>query len=181
MKRSMLAGLIAALALGLVGAPASADGETSYAPPYDEGPSGGDAVSHSQRSDDGRIAIVRATPHPGGISCPGDGAFAKWQVDHELTGPVETITVQYSEAAIDPFVFVLLSARRADGEWLGSEQVRGPLVGDGEVALTLDPALFDDGTLAPGEVLTIQFGLEMASACPHVNAGTARFTELTVS
>ena len=111
------------------------------------------------------------------------GAYARYEVEHTLTGPVSAVTADFTEPAVDQFVFAVLSVRDADGRWLGSAQQRGPLlVEDGSLGVDLDPALFagEDG-LEAGDVLRIQFGLEMASACPHVNGGTVRFTQLSVS
>jgi hypothetical protein len=182
MTRSILVGLVAALALGLVGVPAGAENGATYSPPFEDGPAGGGTGSYSDRGDDGRIVIGRVYPVPGPIQCPGGGAFAKYEVGHTLTGPISTVTATFTEAAVDQFVFVKLSVRDEEGEWLDTVELRGPLLLEGDITLELDDALFagEDG-YEPGDVLTVQFGLQMASACPHVNGGTVRFTEITVS
>jgi hypothetical protein len=177
----VLAGMVAALALALAGVPAGADNGATYGPPFDEGPVGGGQGSFTQADDDGRIVLARIYPAPGPLNCPPGGAYAKYQVNHTLTGPISTVSAEFTEALVDPFVFAVLSARTADGEWLGSTQQRGPTVLDGTLELELPQEAFAADGLTTGDVLTIQFGLEMASACPHANFGTARFTQITVS
>jgi len=183
MARRVMAWVAAGVVLTLAGSPATADNGATYQPPYAAGPSGGGAGSYTDLGEDGRVFIGRLYPVPGPLNCPPGGAYARYEVEHTLTGPVSAVTADFTEPAVDQFVFAVLSVRDADGRWLGSAQQRGPiLVDDGALGVDLDPALFTgDDALEPGEVLVIQFGLEMASACPHVNGGTVRFTQLSVS
>lgn len=184
MKRSMFAGLVTVLAFGLIGAPIAADEHgATYTVPYGEGPEGGENFSYTDGDEDGRVVIGRLNPVPGPISCDPGGPFSLYQVEHTLTGPVETVRATYTEALVDPYVFVVLQVRRPDGDYLGYTAQRGPLYLDGELEALLDPADYydeEDG-LWEGDTIMIQFGLVSASGCPQLNGGTARFTQVDVS
>jgi hypothetical protein len=179
--RSLLAALVAVLTLGVSGTAVSAGNGATYTPPYADGPAGGGPGSFMQRHADGRMVVGRVYPVPGVINCAGGGTFAKFEVPHTLTGPVSSVTATFTDAAVDQFVFAVLSVRDEDGDWLDTTQRRGPFLLDGELTVELDEHLFGEDGLGPSDVLTIQFGLEMASACPHANGGTVRFVHIEVS
>ena len=169
--------VVAALVVALLpagGSLAVAKGK-SYTAPYKEGPTAGDQWAMSSATpDDGRILIGRAYPIFNPISCAPGGAMAKLTIKHKVTGKLKSVTADFTEAAFDGYTFATVAVKDAKGKWLASDRVRGPLAGDGSVTAKL----FD--TAKRGDVVTIHFGMEMASACPNLGGGTARFTQVTV-
>ncbi len=174
-SRRLLAA-VAVLVCALTGAPAShaAPASTTYEPPFALGPTGGDNRGISSAEPDGRVTVARAYPAPGPISCPGDGHFATLQVVHKAKGSIRTVTAEFTDALVDPFVYVSVGVRDARGRWIGSTKVAGAQ-GSGEVVV---PVRWDKSVRLP---LQVQFGLELSTACPHVDAGTLRFTQVTLS
>jgi hypothetical protein len=150
---------------------------TTYVPPFAEGPTAGDDFNLSYADGtEGRLLLGRAYPVFNPISCAPGGGAATFEITHPVSGAFDRITAAFTEAAVDSYVFVTLSARTADGQWLASTRQRGPLVMSGELTAPLLRELPEDT-----EAIVIRFGLEVASACPHVNGGTVRFTSVTVS
>lgn len=177
--RLVRAALIAALVVGLLpaaGAAAKAK-ETTYEAPYKQGPEGSGAGGFTYGNpDDGRVFIGRMYPVFNPISCGPGGGFSKLQVKHGVKkkGKFSTVSVDFTDAAIDPYTFVTVAVKNKKGDWLASGRQRGPIVGSG----TLETEVF--GKLPKKGKVTILFGLEMASACPQLNGGSARFTQVTV-
>lgn len=177
-RRLLSTGVLAVLAIALLALSGSSD--TTYEPPFALGPSGGDDSNVVQAEEDGRVTVARAYPHPGGIGCPGRAGYARLQVTHEASAPVEAVEVAFTEAVVDPYAFVVADVQTADGTYLGSRQQRGLIAGDGALTIPVDwPAGLTDG--ADAVELTIQFGVQLSGACPAADAGTVRFTEVTVS
>ena len=176
-SRGRIAVVAAVLSLMLTSGAVAAGTETTYQPPYAAGPQGGDSFSQrSANTADGRVFVARAYPIFNPIQCGPGGAFARLQVDHTITSAITKVSATFSEAAVDPYTFVSLAIRDSKGNWLASTRTRGPIVDGG----TITANLFKPSPKA-GQVVTVQFGLDMASACPHVNGGTAKFTSITVS
>jgi hypothetical protein len=168
----LLAAVIATV--GLLALPAGAAPAKSYAPPFALGPSGGDSDGYQSADPQGRIVVFRTYPAPGPISCPGAGHYATFKVVHKVTGPVHKVTAAYTEALVDPFVYVSVGVRDATGRWIGSVK-QGGAYDSGTVAV---PVRWDKTVRGPLQVI---FGLELSTACPSTDAGTIRFTSLTVS
>ena len=177
-KLGRIAALLLVLSLVLVpGAHAAGKGKKVYSAPYQEGPTAGDQWAMSTaNTDDGRIFVGRAYPIFNPISCAPGGGMAKLQVTHKVTKKISKVSAAYDFAAVDPYTFVTLSVRTKKGKWLAGTRQRGPIVGSG----VIEAPLFD-GSPKRGKKVLVQFGLEMASACPQVNGGSAQFTEITVS
>lgn len=174
--RTLVVVLLAAASLTAF---ANGDESTTYTPPFAEGPSGGDEYNLLIADPQGRVTAGRAYPQPGGISCAGEAGFVKLEVDHAPTNPVETVSVAFTEAAIDSYTFAVAAVRDANGAYLGSHQFRGPVGGDGTLEVPVEwPA--GDPAFALDRV-TIEFGLQLSGACPSVDGGTLRFTQVTVS
>ena len=169
--------LVVALVVALVpagGAGAAGKGKT-YAAPYKAGPTAGDQWSMQNADpDSGRIIVGRAYPIFNPISCAPGGSMAKLQVAHKVTGAVKKVTASFANAGLDQYSFATLAVKDAKGNWLASTRQRGPLAGSGE----LTAKLFEKVT--KGETLTVQFGLEAASACPNASGAMAQFTEIAV-
>jgi hypothetical protein len=181
LRRLLSAGLIAVLCAALL---AMSDGEhTTYGAPFALGPSGGDDSNVVQTEEDGRVTVVRAYPSPGGISCVGRAGYARLEVRHTTHVPVDEVQIAFTEAAVDPYTFVIADARTADGTFVGSSQRRGLITGDDTLTVAIDwpDALRPGDGEAPEPVeLVIQFGLQLSGACPSMNAGSLRFTTVTV-
>ena len=170
----LLASLVVAICALAAPPPSQAATATTYEPPFALGPSGGDSRGLSSAEPDGRVTVARAYPAPGPISCPGDGHFATLQVVHEAKGSLRSVTAEFTDALVDPFVYVSVGVRDATGRWIGSKKVGGA-TGSGDVVV---PVRWDRSVKLP---LQVQFGLELSTACPHADAGTLRFTRLTLS
>lgn len=169
----VVAALVGAL-LPIGGAGAAGKAKT-YGAPYEEGPTGGDQWSMQQaNAADGRIMVGRVYPIFNPISCAPGGSMAKLQVIHKVTGKVRNVTADFAEAGLDQYSFVTLAVKDSKGKWLASTRQRGPIAGGG----TITAKMF--GKVRRGEKLTVQFGLEAASACPNASGAMARFTQVTV-
>src|SRR3546814_840394 len=114
--------------------PISTPASTTYEPPFALGPAGGDNRGISSAEPDGRVTVARAYPAPGPISCPGDGHFATLQVVHKAKGSIRTVTAEFTDALVDPFVYVSVGVRDARGRWVGSMKVGGAQ-GSGEIVV----------------------------------------------
>ena len=146
----------------------------TYSAPFELGPKGGDTYNLVQAEPGGRITVARLDPRPGAISCNAKAGYARLLVHHDVTAPVASVTVAFTEALADPYVVVSAGVRDQNGRWIGFAHQRGA-AGDGAFDITLEPV---DET-AP-TALTIEFGLAVSSACPTVDGGTVRFTQVTV-
>lgn len=163
---------IAAAAGALVVAPNAQAADQSYGPTqFTAGPTGGDSYNYMQREADGRITAARIHANPGGISCGGQAGWITHRVTHTVGTPVDEVTVEFAEAAVDPFTTVLATVRDQAGNYLGSTQVQGA-VNSGSLVVEVAPS--------NATQLVIDFGLQLSSACPSADAGTLRFTEVTV-
>jgi hypothetical protein len=170
----LLAAAVAVIGLVVLQAPSQAAPSKTYAPPFALGPSGGDSDGFSSADPGGRIIVGRMYPAPGPISCPGGGQFATFKVVHKVTAPVHKVSAAYTEALVDPYVYVSIGVRDATGRWIGSRKIGGATN-----AGTFDvPVRWDRTIRGPLQVI---FGLELSTACPHADGGTIRFTSLTVS
>ena len=167
---------LCAVALGLIvlQVPSSAASAKTYVAPFAAGPSGGDELSYHSAAQDGRVVVARAYPLVGPISCPGGGAYANLLVTHTPTAPVRKVTAAYTEAVVDPYVYLSVGVRYATGTWIGSTKIAGAN-GSGVVNV---PVRWDSRVRRP---LQVVFGLELSTACPHADGGTVRFTSVTVS
>jgi hypothetical protein len=168
--------LVAVVALGLAGlqGPSTAAPSKTYTAPYAVGPSGGDSDGYASADPQGRVTVFRMYPAPGPINCPGAGHFATLKVVHKLTGPVRKVTAAYDQALVDPYVHVTVGVRDATGRWLGNVKPAG-LTNSGTIVV---PVRWDKTVRGPLQVL---FGLEIATACPHVDGGTINFTSVSVA
>jgi hypothetical protein len=172
-RRLLCAAIVVA---GLLGVPATSQAAPSktYGPPFSLGPTGGDADGFSSADPGGRIIVGRMYPAPGPISCPGRGQYATFKIVHNITAPVRKVGAAYTEALVDPFVYVSIGIRDATGRWIASRKVGGATN-----AGTFDvPVRWDVKAVSPLQVI---FGLELSTACPHADGGTIRFTSVTVS
>ena len=173
MSRVVAAALVA---LGLLAfqAPSTAAPSKAYKAPFAIGPTGGDSRGYASADADGRVTVARAYPAPGPINCPGAGHYATLKVVHKLTGPVRKVVAAYSDALVDPYVQVTVGVRDATGRWVGNVK-QGGATDSGSITV---PVRWDGTVRGPLQVI---FGLEIATACPHADAGTITFTSVTVS
>lgn len=164
---------LAALAL-LV--PAAGHAATTYGPPYALGPQGGDPPPTNHYFVDpatGEMTILRTQVAgvSGNLGCGGRGPFAYFKVAHEAAG-VTQVAAAFTDALIDPYTFVSVAVRQGSS-FLNSNAARGPIVGAGTLTVELPSP-----STAPIEVW---FGIEVSSACPNVDGGTATFSSLTIT
>lgn len=172
--------LLALLAVASLTAFTGGGGATTYTPPFEPGPSEGDQYNMLMAEPEGRVTVARANPHPGGISCPAGAGYAKLQVAHVPTGSVESVAVSFTEGAVDPYTFAVAAVRDANGTFIGSHQVRGPITADGALEMPVEWPDDDDDAFDLSEI-TVEFGLQLSGACPSVDGGTLRFTEVAVT
>lgn len=154
--------------------PAGARADTTIRPPFALGPQGGDMwnrVIIDEKT--GEMTVLRAQPAgiSGGLGCGGIGGFANFEVEPVIAddAPIGVVTVTWADAVVDPYTFVNVGVRK-DGNFLESRIVRGPLTGMGGATVSLDEPT--SGTLE------IWFGIQVASACPNIDGGRARFTSV---
>ena len=169
-----LAPLAVALTLITLPVPSSAAPSRTYVAPFSAGPSGGDGFSYHSAAADGRVVVARTYPLVGPISCPSGGAYSSLSVRHSLGAPVRKVTAAYTEAVVDPYVYLTVGVRDATGSWLGSKKTAGAK-GSGVVSV---PVRWSGKVRGPLQVI---FGLEVSTACPHADGGTVRFTSVTLS
>lgn len=167
------------VALLLVAARAQGDPRdlATYEPPYAEGSSGGDSSNLLHSDDEGRIVVARAHPRPSFLSC---AAYAGWQnfrITHEATEAFGNVRIALADVVVDPYTFLSVSVHDAAGEFIGSAKVRGPLTA---LEHGLDVPITWNGDGFEPQTVQLEFGLELTSACPSADAGTARFTAVTL-
>lgn len=169
---------VTTVALALVAARPDSESRdvASFEPPYAEGSSGGDSSNLLHADDEGRIVVARAHPVPSFLSCD---AFAGWQnfrIDHDATEEFGNVHVALADVVLDPYTFISVAVHDAAGEFIGSAKVRGPLTGEHR----LDVPITWNGDGFEPQAVQLDFGLELTSACPSADAGTARFTSVTL-
>jgi hypothetical protein len=162
--------LVVALLLGATG------GGKTYKPPFKLGPSGGDDFNYVTAEPDGSVTAVRMYPlPPEGVRCSGSAGWATLRVDHTSRTPQRSLKVAYTNAAVDPYTFITVTAK-VGNRYIGSKKVRGPLLGDGTVAV---PLRWPAGEVA--RTAKVLFGLELTSACPALDGAHVQFTTVTLS
>lgn len=194
-RRTPGALLLAALAVGLMAAlpgpgtvGVQAASGTTYHAPYKAGPSGPVAEDPQKEhrthytdvnTETGEITLAWVNTTPGAIGCAAQGGFAFLSVDHVVSEAISSVAVVYENATITPFTFLKVNVRQAvEGgakEYIGSTRVRGQMAHESGV-LIVDL----DGSPAPGSVITVDFGMETASACPNADGGQATFSAVSV-
>jgi hypothetical protein len=177
MARKGTRAIIAVLFTIMAAGGAGAETTTDYAPPFLPGPGGGDAFNYRSADPGGRVTVGRAYPIPAVVSCGAGAAHAKLLVEHTVSDPITSVQVSYTDAAVDPYVFLSVRVHAKDGLTYGGRKVRGVLAGDGVFEV---PVEWPTGEDAPTDAV-VEFGLEVSSACPSLNAGTIRFTSVSVT
>jgi hypothetical protein len=89
---------------------------------------------------------------------------------------IDQVTVTYDPALVSPYTFMKLSllvGNSADDpeatyDFVDTIDVRGPILGAGELTLELPEAV--------SGVVTARFGLEVTSNCPGFDGGQVTFT-----
>jgi len=184
--------VLAAATLSVVAvsvAPAGA--ASSYGPgQYKKGPQNADPSVITAEADPatGKVTILqRNTRQAAAVNCVGDGPRATLLALHDVTEEVTSVTVDYAEAYLsDNEIIIHVLAKGDKSGALGARSTFGPMVNEsGSVTLPLR------SSPQPGEVLTVQVGLQTGAGClPHpqlgldgsrfVNGGQAVFTAVKV-
>jgi plastocyanin len=175
---ALLLGAAVAAVGGAVGAavPLDAAGGT-YTAPFQAGPSGGDQYNVVREMPaQGRVAVLRAYPFPGAFNCAGQGGFADLRLTTVVPTATSSVALHYgAETAVDAYSWITLLVRDSGGSWLGGVQRRGPLAGPGVLSTGLA------STVPAGSLITVQFGMQVASACPNVDGGTVQFSSVVLN
>jgi hypothetical protein len=178
MRRPRAARTIVALAaLTLIAAsPAHAE-----PPTFQPGPKGGDEYNVVNTADPatGRVTIVRVGARAGAVNCPGNGGFALLQTPAAVSAVSRSVTIRYAETVIDPYTWITASVRTPSGDLLGGAKQRGPIADSGDIRVGFSVPVDGAGNAIIASVVVF-VGLEVASACPNVDGGTVRFTDVTV-
>lgn len=172
MKRLGVLIVMLSLAMSMV-----AHADTTYSPAYTNGPQGGDQYNQIQRDGAaGSITVMRVNPAgiSGGLGCGGTGGFSDFDVQHTASSPITQVRADFKNAALDPYTWITLSLI-GPGGYVGTAKVRGVVAGTGTAVLNIAPA-----DRIPAGPVTVRFGIEVASACPNVDGGTATFTAVTI-
>lgn len=181
-RKAVVGSLVAALVLSTFGFEAAGAGKRRgpfrYQPPYKLGPQGGDQYNevHADR-ETGQITIVRTFPWPGSFGCipESEAAWANFEVIHrKRKRPARRVIVKYENAELDGYGWITLFVRNKKGRWLGSDAVQGPLVGATGKIKTRVRKRGRTGKIR------IQFGLQVASACPQAEAMHVAFPKVKV-
>jgi hypothetical protein len=170
--------IVALAALTLISASPALHAEP---PTFQPGPTGGDEYNVVNTADPatGRVTIVRVGARAGAVSCPGNGGFALLQTPAAVSAASRSVTIRYAETLTDPYTWITASVRTPGGDLLGGAKQRGPIADAG--AINVGFSLPVDGVGNPTVSSVVVFvGLEVASACPNVDGGTVRFTDVTV-
>ena len=162
MKKLLVAVVVTWAAMA---APAQAG--AGYGPgQYQAGPKSGDVHTFAAANPStGEVMIFEHnTRQTAAVHCVGDGPRAMLRALHTVTDPVSAVQVAYDEAFLSDHEIVMdVSVTGSKTGYLGHGAALGPKTGG---AGTIDVPLA--ATPAPGEVMTIQFGLQTHAGClPH--------------
>ncbi len=170
---------------------APAGAASSYGPgQYKKGPHNADPSVITAEADPstGKVTILqRNTRQAAAVNCVGDGPRATLLAVHDVTGELSSVQVDFAEAYLSDNEIIIHVAVSSDKTGaLGARSDHGPMMGEtGSVTVPLR------SSPQPGEVLTVQFGLQTGAGClPHpqlgldgsrfVNGGQAVFTAVKV-
>jgi hypothetical protein len=174
MKRILVA--LVASWLGLALAP-PAEAAAAYGTPYTAGPKGGDAHTFVEADpQSGQITILQHnTRQAAFVNCAGKGPWATLVVTHPVDDPVSAVQISYAEANTTEHVVMNAVVTGSSSGWLGHGASLGPKVNEnGAIDIPLQ------ATPAPGETLTITFGLQVHAGClpyPILGLPGSRFVE----
>lgn len=138
--------------------------------PYQLGPDGGGSSS-TTRQRDAATGEATALQHnaaglSGSLGCVAQGPYTMFEVTHVTEGTVTELTVTFEDALVSPYAFLKASVLE-DGAYLGTTNLRGAVLGAGEIVV---------GDFEATGTVTARFGIEVSSNCPSFDGGTARFT-----
>lgn len=183
--------VLAAATLSVVAvSTAPAGAAASYGPgTYKVGPSNADPSAY-QNADPatGKVTIFQHnTRQAAAVNCVGDGPRATLLATHPVTDQVSSVQVDYTDAMLSDHEIIMDVYVAGDKSGpLGHKADFGPKMHEGG-SITVPLKKLPD----PGEVLTVQFGLQAGAGClPHpligldgsriVNGGEATFTGVKV-
>jgi hypothetical protein len=172
----------AVVAAGAIALLALAPGAQSATPTWEQGPKGGDTYNVVNQTDPavGRVTIGRVGLTPGVIGCPGLGGYNSLQTTVPVTAATKQVTISFIETATSGYTFITGVVRPAGGDILGSKYLYGPITNTGSMTIPFTVPVDKDGNPTITSVQVVA-GLAVSSACPNVDGGTVRFTDLAVS
>lgn len=159
--RKILTALAASSVVAVMALPAGA--ATAYGPgQYQPGPKGGDASTMAEADPGtGEVTIFQHnTRQAAAVHCIGDGPRATLLAAETVSGPITSVTVDYADALMTahPVIDVLVTGSESD--WLGHGAAFGPKNNEsGSISIPLSK------TPQVGEVVTVQFGLQLHAGC----------------
>ena len=169
---------LAALAVpALLPASAVASAKThAYKPPFHKGTQGGDQFNYVYSDpSSGQVAVFRGYPIFNPFTCGGSrGGWVTLRVPMKTTSRVASVEVDYSNAMVDTYSFITATVKRG-GAYVGSKDVRGPVLGSGKVNVPINL-----GRVPAGSNITIDFGVLVSSSCPNFDEAMAQFTQVVV-
>ena len=148
----------------------------TYKPPFHKGAQGGDQFNYVYSDpSSGQVAVFRGYPIFNPFTCGGSrGGWVTLRVPVKTTSKVAAVEIDYSNAFVDTYSFITATVKRGDA-YVGSKDVRGPLLGSGKVNVPIDL-----GTVPAGSTITIDFGVLVSSSCPNLDEAAAQFTSVVV-
>jgi hypothetical protein len=170
--------MLAVIAIVLVQAGSASAGTKAqtYKPPFHKGAHGGDQWNYVYGDpSSGQVAVFRAYPIFNPFTCGGSrGGWVTLRVPVKVTQKIASVEIDYSNAMVDTYSFVTATVQRG-GAYIGSKDVRGPLLGSGKVNVPIDL-----GTAPPGSIVDVNFGVLLSSSCPNFGEAEAQFTQVVV-
>jgi hypothetical protein len=172
-----LATVAALLVPALLPSSATAASKThTYKPPFHKGAQGGDQFNYVYSDpSSGQVAVFRGYPEFNPFTCGGSrGGWVTLGVPVKTTDKIASVEIDYSNAVVDTYSFLTATVKRG-GVYVGSKDVRGPVLGSGKVNVPIDL-----GTVPAGSNITIDFGVLVSSSCPNFDEAMAQFTKVVV-
>jgi hypothetical protein len=174
----LLPAVVAAVGLVLAQASVAPAGTRThtYKPPFKQGDQGGDSSNYVYTDpSSGQVMVLRAYPVFNPFTCGGSrGGWATLRLPLEVQQGIASVEVDYDNAVVDPYSFLTVTVKKGD-RFLGSKDIRGPVTGSGKVVVPLQ-----FGKAKKGATIVIDFGLEVPSGCPNVQAAMAEFTTVVL-
>lgn len=178
-RRALLAGVVATLALSLtLPATAVAGKSAIHEPPYKKGHSGGDEFNYINADPQtGQVTLLRLFPGvPPVVGCAPEPAagWATLTQKHDTRGPIDKVIVNF-DGFLEPYAWVYATIRDSKGDAIGLRKLQGPHAGAGSLKVDI----FKQPK--KGSTIEIEFGAQLGDACPQVGGADVTFSSIKIN